>query len=87
MAIDKKSGLDMIAKRIPRTRIFAGALGEYAGAYHRAGSRSVTEFKCPNSAAQATMVMTAKGKLRRDVSHGNGSLVTNWTQRSSSRQR
>jgi hypothetical protein len=86
MAIDKKSGLDMIAKRIPRTRIFAGVLGEHAGAYHR-GTGSYAEFNCPNSAAQMTTVMTRRGKLRRDVAHGHGSLVTNFAARSSARQR
>ncbi len=53
MAIDKKSGLDVIAKRTPHRDVFNGVLGE-----HHANPRSYASWVCPK---------INRGKSRRKV--------------------
>ena len=47
--------------------------------------RALSQFRRGDTAAQMTMVRGRNGRLRRDVRHGNGQLVTNFASRSSSR--
>lgn len=65
MAWDKVTEIDSIAKRKPYTKVNAGLMSEYSGAYHRAGERACSEFKCPNSARQNSIMLTRSGKFRR----------------------
>ena len=47
--------------------------------------RALSQYRPANTAAQMTLVMGRNGRLRRDIRHGNGQLVTNYASRSSSR--
>jgi hypothetical protein len=74
MAWDKVTKLDSIAKRRPHSRVNTGKLGEYVAAYHRVAR---TEL-CRDTGAQRMVVIGKSGKMRRIVSHGNGTLSTSW---------
>ena len=57
------------------------------GQFKRAAEtgRALSQFRRADTAAQMTLVMGRNGRLRCDVRHGNGQLVTNFASRSSSR--
>ena len=78
---DKVTKINTIAKRKAYSKVNQGVLVEYVNAY-----RPTADIN-RNHGAQMTVVMTRNGRLRRDVPHGCGALVTNFATRSSTRGR